>query len=431
MNCLVIQLAAGEAVFARFARRGGNLAFLKAERHELTEETPLPALLSGLKEDAQSRVILSIPASQLFFREVEIPISDRKKLRELLPMELKGETALDADELLFDSIPVAEGRVLAVWCRKSYVAEQIALLAEHGLEPEVVTSALLHWQQLLPNETGRTVAITDGEAVAFFGDGTPLFFRALAGGRRELDRTIAAVEAAKETALDALYLHGPVLRGTREEWPGEPLPPKPDMAALFAEAGASLALASSYAVVRDCLTGNPVNFRQRELAYTAGDLRLRKKLMLTAGLAALLVVLTFGELGLRYFLAKRDLDSLNGSIRTMYRQIFPDRKKPVDEVSELRSEIRRLGGSGQGATVLPLLKKVAELKTDDIAGIYEVEIEGGQLRLKGDARSVQAVNDFRARSAALFGNPELGEVKSRPDGSVSFVFRATPKGGEK
>jgi general secretion pathway protein L len=154
---------------------------------------------------------------------------------------------------------------------------------------------------------------------------------------------------------------------------------------------------------------------------------MQRKLRLSLILAVALVLLLFVEAGLRYFLVKQDLDSLNASIRTIYREVFPNRKKPVDEVGELRSEIKRLGGASGRSNVLGALKKLAEIKGDDVTGFVETSIEGKQVRLQGDARSIQAVNDFRNRAAALFSDAEVGEIKSRPDGSVTFTFRGAIK----
>ena len=61
---------------------------------------------------------------------------------------------------------------------------------------------------------------------------------------------------------------------------------------------------------------------------------MRKRLRLTMILAATLVALIFAEAGLRWYLVEKDLNSLNGSISSIYHQIFPTRKKAVDEVSE-------------------------------------------------------------------------------------------------
>jgi general secretion pathway protein L len=49
--------------------------------------------------------------------------------------------------------------------------------------------------------------------------------------------------------------------------------------------------------------------------------------------------------------------------------------------------------------------------------------------LKGDARSYNAANNFKSRLAPLFDTAKMEEVKSRPDGSVSFTFRGTLKEG--
>jgi general secretion pathway protein L len=256
----------------------------------------------------------------------------------------------------------------------------------------------------------------------------------------EAGRTLAALEITRGIKVEKVCLHGSASReavsGVHSETvPGiafTPLPVTGELAMTFpADQVAARDLAGAYALVRGCRSKDPLNFRRGDLAYTAGLAKLRTKLRLTICLAAALVLLLFAEVGLRYYLVTRDLSSLNNSITSIYREVFPTRKKAVDEVAELRAEIKRLGGTAPGASLLPLLKKLAELKGDDIAGIYEAEVEGGQVRLKGDARSVQGVNDFKARGAALFSGVEVGEIKSRPDGSVSFAFRAMLKEGEK
>ena len=110
-------------------------------------------------------------------RELELPITDRAKVRELLPLELKGETAVDTDALAFDALPLGGGKFLAVWGRTKELSERIELLKGAGLEPEVVTASLFQWNKLAPAE--GTIAVSDGEALAAFGDGAPIYFRAL------------------------------------------------------------------------------------------------------------------------------------------------------------------------------------------------------------------------------------------------------------
>lgn len=436
MNYLVLQMTGRELAWARFQKRRGTLVFTGGARYPFEEGQTLPELLAQVKAPGttQEKVILLLPADRFFLREVELPITDRRKIREVLPLELKGETALDTDDLVFDGMPLGNGKVLAIWTKRADLTEEIAVLTEAGLEPEIVTSSLLQWHILAEHSAG-TCAVTDADALAIYTDGKPLFFRPLnTPDAAEILRTLTALQMAKGIEVDKLLLHGGAARGTLafpggpEEPAYAPVPLAGELAAAFPdEGGAAVEFAGAYAVVRACMAGEAVNFRTGSLAYTAGDVRLRRRLRVSLALAVACVLLIFAEAGVRYLLVKRDLDSLNRSIALMYRQVFPTRKKPVDEVAEIKSEIRRLGGAAPSGATLVALNRLAEAKGDDITGLYEIEIDGGQARVKGDARSFQAVNDFKAKASASFSNAEVGEVKSRPDGSVSFVFRGTVK----
>src|SRR6185369_6711191 len=114
-----------------------------------------------------------------------------------------------------------------------------------------------------------------------------------------------------------------------------------------------------------------------------------------------LIILVFAEAGVRYFIVQRDLSSLDGSIRAIYKEVFPTRKKPVDEVAELKAEIKRLGATGSEG-ILAILKKLADAKGDDPREIYEVEFDGSQITGKGYDRSAQGVNEFKAKASELF-----------------------------
>ena len=443
MNYLVVQLLRREAVVARFTGKRGALVFVEAARHPLENTHLLPPLLEGLtRDDREERVVLSLAGDQLFLRELDLPITDRRRLREVVPLQLEGETALDTDELVCDGLPLADGKVLALWGRERVVAEAIGQLREQRLEPEIVTFSACHWQHLLPTAAREGVAaVTDGEALALFRDGTLIFCRALAGDEpaAEVSRTLALVEIAKGVAVNRVFLHGEAARRRESyealatpdmEW--LPLPVDGEPAAVFAgDEATARDLAGAAAAALATSRGEAVNFRSGALAYTAGRARAHRRLRLTIGLAAAALALLFVETGVRYYLVQRDLTSLNKSIGAMYREVFPARKKAVDEVAELRSEIKRLGSGAGGGSVLEVLKRVAESKGDGVTGIYEAEIDGDQVRLKGDAASIQAVNDFKARAGKLFGGADVGEIKSRPDGSVSFNFRGTVTGGGK
>jgi len=436
MDYLVIQQTGSETIVARFRKQRKMLLFVGASRQPLVENQSLTDQLPelGEQENEESRIILAVPSGDLFLRELTVPLMDRRKLREILPLELKGETALDTDDLIFDAIILENNNVLAVWGRRPGMVEAIEQLAAQQLEPEFVTCSLFTWQSIIPADTNDDTftAISDGDSLALFRGATPVFFRALTGEDRgsEVTRTLAALEIGRKISVDHLYTHGMLARQEGTAPPSaEPLPISGILAEAFGgEEDVARELAGAFAVATTCCFGDPVNFRNGTLAYTRERDKMFKKLRLTAILAAVFVTLLFAQMGLRYYLIKQDLGSLNASIKTIYRELFPNRKKAVDEVAELRSEIKRLGAGTSSGSVLRILKKLAEAKTDGVTGFFETDIDGNQVRLKGDARSIQAVNNFKTKATTAFSDAEVSEIKSRPDGTVSFQFRGTLKG---
>ncbi|HTP64535.1 MAG TPA: type II secretion system protein GspL [Geobacteraceae bacterium] len=439
MNYLIVQLTGNEALFARFQLKRGALVFAGAFRETIGTERSFSSMLAeaAAGSGGDEKVVFALPPGSLFLRELELPLSDRRKIREILPLELKGETAVDSEELVFDALLLEGGKILAIWGKRHDIAEKIAIMTDRGVEPEIVSASLFHWQALLPDgESGATVALSDGESLAVYKGGKPCYFRTLhqGGDISEIERTVAALEIGRGIKVEKVLLHGVAAAKETDLSAGPPafavLSANREMADVFGGlAREARDLAGAYAVAKACAHGEPVNLRSGDLAYTAGRRKALQKLRVTMVLAAACLVLLCAETAFRYFLVQRDLDSVNSSISAIYRQVFPNRKKPVDEVAELRSEIKRLGGGASGNSLLRTLNRLADLKGADISGFDEIESDGDQLRVRGNARSIQAVNDFRARAAASFNGAEVGEIKSRPDGSVTFLFRGTVKEG--
>lgn len=428
MFITVIQKKTDEFVISRFQARRGVLQFVRGARHRLTDEDcSVTDILASWKAECQGdRVILALPPALVSIRELDLPVSDRKRCREIIPLELKGELAADVDEPIFEALPLALNKTAALWTKQNLLAEEIQLLTAQGFDPEVVTCSMFSWKELLPEECTGAAALTDGESVAVYLDAQPLFFRALPrSGANPLDATIAAVELAKGVTVEKLFTLGTVCPGSIALPQGSLL-----TAAFSGDAAAAGDLAPLYAMARELAFGEPVNLRRGALRFTKTDETFRKKLRITAVLAAAFVLSVFAEAGVRYFIAGRDLASLNTSIRVIYKEVFPARTKVVDEVSELKAEIKKLGAVSSDG-VLAVLKKLADAKGDDPRELYEVDFDGSQVTGRGYDRSAKAVSEFKAKAAQQFGTFEVSEIKSRPDGSVSFAFRGNLKGGGK
>ena len=432
MFITVIQKKADEFIISRFQARRGALQFVRGARHLLSEDAvSVEEILDTWREECQGdRIVLALPPSLLSIRELDLPVSDRKRCREILPLELKGELASEVDEPVYEALPLAHNRIAAIWSHQRLLAEEIKLLADKGFDPEVITFSLFTWKELLPEVCPGAVAVTDGGSVAVYLDRIPLFFRALPqSGENPLAATITAVELAKGVMIETVFTLGNSFSNSLPE--AQPLPHCPALTAAFSgDAAAATDLASGYAMARELAFGEPVNLRRGALSFTRTRDRFRKKLRLTYALAAALALLVFAESGVRYFIAQRQLTSLNASIRSIYKEVFPTRVKPVDEVSELKAEIKKLGAAGSGG-VLAVLKQLTDAKGDGPGELYEVDFDGSQVTGRGYAPSAGGVNEFKTKALLQFGSFEVSEIKSRPDGSVSFAFRGTLKGGGK
>ncbi|GFE59528.1 type II secretion system protein GspL [Geobacter sp. AOG2] len=434
MDYLVIQVEPHRVLAARFGVAGTSLSFSGAAEFPLNEEQGLSAVAGRIAAGISGgpRIVLCLSPALFAQRTVELPLDNLRKVREILPGQLQGEIALPVEEAVFEALPIGNKRYLALWARKVDLRQAIETFREAGCEPQVVTSAPFAWN-FLP-ECPADAVVCDGAALAVVSEDRVTFARALdaAQPHQSIAATLAALELSGVTLPPRLTIFGEHSAGLAAG-DGLPLPAErlgmPDaLAPLFKTDESFQQLAGLLAVARACHAGALPDFRRSELAWTAGDALVRKKMIVTAALAAVAVILLFVSKGLEYRAAQTDLASLNKSISAMYREIFPGRTKAVDEVAEVKAEIRKLaGGPEAGNSVLDVLKTLAEAKGATINGLYEAELADGTLRVKGDARSAQAVNEFKAALAPFMASVELGEVKSRPDGSVSFTLAGTPK----
>ena len=433
MEYLIIQVEENRVIAARFEVSGRSATSAGAAVFTLDAEHTLASVAAQIAEGSNGspRVVLCLAVSLFAQRFVELPLTDLRKVREVLPAHLQGEIALAVEEAVFDVIPSTRGSYLALWAKRADIAHGIAVFRDAGLEPQVVSSAPFAWR-FLPG-IAADCAVCDGSALAVITEGRLSFVRSFNGADpdKQLVSTLSALELSGTPLPPRLVAFGQ-RAGAVAELDGVPLAVEQlqlpvELGHLFRNDETFQQLAGLYAVARACHGGELPDFRRGDLAWTAGDLKTRKRLMLTASLAVLTVLLLFVHMGLQYRSIRTDLTSLNSSISAIYREIFPTRAKAVDELAEVKGEMRKMAGVQTSSGFLDLLKQLAEAKGASINGLYEAELEGNTLRIKGDARSAPAVTEFKAGLTPLMATVELGEVKSRPDGSVTFSLSGTLK----
>ena len=433
MDYLILQAEENRLTVAHFGISRRATELIGAATLELNEEQSLADAVRHIVEKmtGSPRIILSVSPALFAQRTITLPLTDLRKVREVLPTQLQGDIAQAVDELALGVLPAGDGRFLALWARKGDISAVIEQFRECGLDPQIISAlpfSLAEYPGLPPD-----CAVFDGSSLAILTGGRLTYFRAISANAPPsmITATLSALELSGVALPPQLCLIGSAAHRfsaddslpvpvTTVEVPAE-------LGHLFKNDETFQQLAGLYAVARAGFAGTLPDFRQGELAWTAGDAKLRRKLLLTGILALTVIVLLFVNKGLQYRAATTDVSSLNKSIATIYREIFPTRAKAVDEISEIKGEIRKLAGVEGSSGYLDLLKKLAEAKGTSINSLYEAELEGRTLRIKGDARSSLAVNEFKAALDPLLSSAQLGEVKSRPDGSVTFSMAGTLK----
>ena len=433
MDYLILQAEEKRLTVAHFGVSRRSTELIGAASFELDEEGSLADAIHNIAEKitGSPRIVLCLPPAQFAQRSISLDIKDLRKVREILPTYLQGEIALSVEELSLDVMPSGDGKFLALWARRSEIRTAIELFRESGIEPHIISSLPF----ALPRLPGVATdcAVCDGSSLALLQGGWLTYFRAFgsAVSAPMIVATLSALELSGVTLPPRLCLTGRA-GSEQAEYDNIPLPIEavevpPELGHLFKNDETFHQLAGLYAVALATRAGTLPNFRQGELAWTSGDAKLHKKLILSGILVAAIIILVFVNKGLQYRAAVADVSSLNKSIATIYREIFPSRAKAVDEISEIKGEIRKMAGVESSGGYLDILKKLSEAKGNSINGLYETELEGRNIRLKGDARSAQTVNEFKAALAPLLAASELGEVKSRPDGTVGFTLTGTLK----
>ncbi len=436
MDYLILQVEDKLLTVARFGMSRRSAELIAAASLVLDEERSLADAVRNVAENmaGSPRVVLCLPPVLFAQRSITLPFNDLRKVRAVLPSHLQGEIALPVEELALGVLPDGEGHFLALWARTSDIGAAIVAFREGGLEPQVVSSlpfALADLPGVPPD-----CVVCSGNTLAVLSSSHLTYFRAFnsAVTTPMIAATLSALELSAGSQPPRLCLIGAGVELADADTlplPVEVVEVPPELGHLFKNDETFHQLAGLYAVAQACYAGTLPDFRQGELAWTAGDARLRRKLLLTGILAAVVVLLLFIGKGFQYRAASADIASLNKSIESMYHEIFPTRSKAVDEISEIKGEMRKIGGIETSGGYLDVLKKLAEAKGNSINGLYESELEGRTLRIKGDANSAQAVNEFKAALAPLLSVSELGEVKSRPDGTVTFRITGTLREGTK
>jgi len=171
------------------------------------------------------------------------------------------------------------------------------------------------------------------------------------------------------------------------------------------------------------------NFRKGAFAYRAADEGKRRKTrtLVIAGIAAAVLAVT--NIGVKLYVVQSSYGRLDGEIKEIYRQAFPDARAVADPLRQLRAQLdeakKKYGALGTGTSALDVMKAVTEGIPKEVrVSFQEFALEGERLKLQGDAASFDSVDKMKAelQKSPLFAEVTVLDTRMGVDGKVKFRF---------
>jgi len=139
-KALFLDAADKELVSYVFETRQGRYELRNSSSYAFSQKYDFPP--EALSEKSQD-IYLSLPASMLNFRVLELPFSDRERIRGVLPFELDGMILGGSDKVVYDHVIISssEGKsqVLAVYVEKTIIRDILSKLKTNNADPVFIT----------------------------------------------------------------------------------------------------------------------------------------------------------------------------------------------------------------------------------------------------------------------------------------------------
>jgi len=385
----------------------------------------------------------SFPADEISYRNIQVPFKGQKKIKKILPYELEPTFPFPTDDLIIDFVAVklpdhiTGNNLITAAVEKSKLQSFLDTLATFNIAPETVTVGgypiavcLTH---LLDNRKNWLVVDIDSNKVAIFfmlsggiclirsfpirADARSYKIKSLCSIIRQ---THAALEKmiGSEFDLEGLFITGCGLDdlGFEQDMAqalGLPIhridllrdtdliknqnPPKSWVPFLMDNA-LSLALLEVAGADR-------LNFRKGPFASKKFWEENKKSLIQTGIILALVVALAFFNVFIdSYFMGKR-LARLDRQITEIFTSTFPDVKKIVDPVQQMRIKVaavrKKMLFSGEGETpirAIDILNNISQrIPRETDVTLTRMVIGSENVVISGDTDTFNSVDNIKSR----------------------------------
>lgn len=305
---------------------------------------------------------VSVPEAFLDCRVLSIPFADKKKIEEVIPLELSSLIISGPGEIIFDSIVLDASDtsvdVLVVYIGTEVLHRILADLAQRNIDPCIVTSLDLRPPAGDGNESGRKQFLKSPDS--------------------------------------RLYNPAP--------W---------DQARRISAAGQEI-------------SDPTLNLRRGLFAYKKDAAKTGKALRMAAVLAFLLAFIIHANFLFQALMTKKESANIVGQMRLSYGSLFPGEKKTIDEVYQLKSHIkasRETGDLLSGVAPLHLLLGLSRRMEANV--VYtDISLENGLIKMKVEARSMDAPVKIQKRLSEFLTGVSISDIRPAAPGKVLFTVIA-------
>lgn len=363
------------------------------------------------------KTLLSIHSSLLSVRLLDIPVKDRRKLKEIISLQSEDLFMKGPESIVLDGLPLPGGKAAAAGVEKNELATQLKALLDAGIAASWAGPALFSKGLVLKKlgQTDGVAALIDDDSITVARDGQAFFFKHLET-EDDLLLSLSALEAdgvkieryfsagknglAEKAGIDAQK----ALSGCEH----------PSLLAVALQFGEGL---------KDSV--NFLKWHSDPKAQGALKRRLRGMAALSAAL-----VLSWGAYAyLKYQNISAETDSIASVTERGFNELFPGEKPRNPEyalevkLKELAVDRKVLSGRAEALTAMLELSKAA---TKGSLRTHEMRVSGNRLDLSSEAASFEEAAAFRESisKVAPFKKVTITETKPGPGGRVRFGMSA-------
>lgn len=413
---------------------------------EADEEKGQPGGLEGALATIADQIelkdtlcVVAYPADRISYRNIRIPFKDPKKIKQVLPFELEASLPQSVEELVLDFDVIRKGSasdLLAVAMEKDLLSALLETLGQFDIKPVLVSAGTYPTAYCLTQMEGiaENAVVIDSDAthhiLSVIAGGKVCQIRPFPRGRTpqsdiqslvlNVQRTLTVFEELSRVEFRAqgIYLTGygievpaadkkiesllklPTTRVGRvsDSMDFQPELDDPDWNPYLMQN--ALALAAIEANGQECL-----NFHRTRTAITKhwGE---HKRSLITSGTLFLLVLALF--LGSYIFDVRsrqRELAEMNQQIEEIFKGAFPEVKRIVDPLQQMRNKIaekkKEFAGAAEGDVNVRAVD-VIHAVSQAVPANLDVELNrfvigAGSVTISGDTADFNAVDEMKSR----------------------------------